>query len=81
MHHFTETKTTSYGENIGNSFKGILLGIVLIIGSIILLSYNENRSINQTLALEEMQSKIVTLPNSNYDAKYEKKSYTCLWRG
>ena len=72
MHHFTETKTTSYGENIGNSFKGILLGIVLIIGSIILLSYNEIQSINQIIALEEMQSKIVTLPNSNYDAKYEK---------
>jgi len=73
MNHFTETNTTSYGKNIGNSFKGILFGVVLIIGSIILLSYNENRSINQTLALEEMQSKIVTLPNSNYDAKYEKK--------
>lgn len=72
MNNFTETNTTSYGKNIGNSFKGILFGVVLIIGSIVLLFYNENRSINQTLALEEMQSKIVTLPNSNYDAKYEK---------
>jgi hypothetical protein len=72
MNHFTETTTTSYGENIGNSFKGILFGLFLLLGSIILLSYNENRSINQTLALEEMQSKIITVENAKYDLKYEK---------
>jgi hypothetical protein len=73
MNHFTETTTTSYGENIGNSFKGILFGFLLIVGSIILLSYNENRSINQTLALEEMQSKIVTPKSPKYESEYEKK--------
>ena len=72
MNHFSETTTTGYGENIGNSFKGIIFGLFLIVGSIFLLSWNENRSINQTLALEEMQSKIVTLPSAKYDAKYEK---------
>ncbi len=72
MNHFSETTTTGYGENIGNSFKGIIFGLFLIVGSIFLLSWNENRSINQTLALEEMQSKIVTLSNTKYDAKYEK---------
>jgi hypothetical protein len=71
LNHFTETHSTGYGENIGNSFKGILFGFFLIIASIVLLSYNENRSINQTLALEEMQSKIVTLPDIKYDIKYE----------
>jgi hypothetical protein len=71
LNHFTETHTTGYGENIGNSFKGILFGFFLIIASVILLSYNENRSINQTLALEEMQSKIVTLPDTKHDIKYE----------
>lgn len=72
MNHFTETTTTGYGENIGSSFKGILFGFLLIVGSIILLSWNENRSINQTLALEEMQEKIVTLDSAKYDIKYEK---------
>ena len=72
MNHFSETTTTGYGENIGNSFKGIIFGFFLIVGSIFLLSWNENRSINQTLALEEMQSKIITLPSAKYDAKYEK---------
>ncbi len=71
MNHFTETHTTGYGENIGNSFKGILFGFFLIVASILLLSWNENRSINQTLALEKMQSKIVTLPDTKYDIKYD----------
>jgi len=73
LDHFSETTTTGYGENIVNSFKGIIFGLFLILGSIVLLSWNENRSINQTLALEEMQSKIITLPNSKYDIKYENK--------
>jgi len=73
LNHFTETSNTGYGENIGNSFKGILFGLFLIIASIILLSYNENRSINQTLALEEMQSKIATLTDTKYNKQYDKK--------
>ncbi len=73
MNHFSETTTTGYGENIVNSFKGIIFGFFLILGSIVLLSWNENRSINQTLALEEMQSKIITLSDSKYDIKYENK--------
>ena len=72
MDHFTETSHTGFLENIGNSFKGILFGFLLLAGSIYLLSYNEHRSINQTLALEEMQSKIITLENTNYNAQYEK---------
>jgi len=70
LNHFSETTTIGYGENIGNSFKGIIFGFFLIIASIFLLSWNENRSINQTLALEEMQSKIITLPDTKYDVKY-----------
>ena len=56
-----------------NSLKGILFGLALIIGSIYLLSYNEHRSINQALALEEMQEKIVTLSNSQHNPQYEQQ--------
>jgi len=73
MNHFTETTTTSFGSNILNSFKGILFGFALLVGSIYLLSYNEHRSINQTLALEEMQEKIVLLPSSQHNPKYEQQ--------
>lgn len=74
MDKFTETSYTSYGQNIGNSFKGIFVGMILIIGSIILLWWNEGRSVEQATALEEMQSKITTLSAPNYDSAQEGKA-------
>jgi hypothetical protein len=70
MDHFTETTRTGYGSNIGNSFKGILFGFLLIIISIVLLWYNESRSVKQATALKEMQSKIITLPDTKYKQEY-----------
>jgi hypothetical protein len=74
MDRFTETTTTSYGQNIGNSFKGIFVGFIFIIGSIILLWWNEGRSVEQATALKEMQEKIVTLPDTSYNAQYDGKA-------
>lgn len=74
MDRFTETTNISYLQNIGNSFKGILLGLVFLIGSIILLWWNEGRSVEQTAALNEMQSEIVTLPDTKFDPSYEGKA-------
>ena len=71
MNHFTETSTTSLGGNLLNSLKGIIFGFALLVGSIYLLSYNEHRSINQALALEEMQENIVIVDTPTYKAEYE----------
>ncbi len=68
---FTEVTHTSYGQNIGNSFKGIFVGILLLIGAIILLWWNEGRSVEQAAALNEMKEKITTLPDTRYDVKHE----------
>ncbi|CAA6823518.1 MAG: Unknown protein [uncultured Sulfurovum sp.] len=73
MNYFTETTSTSLGGNLLNSLKGILVGILLLVGSIYLLSYNEHRSINQALALEEMQEKIVLVDRPQYKVEYEKQ--------
>ena len=73
MDHFTETTTTSYSSNIGNSLKGILFGFFLIILSIVLFWYNENRSVKQATALKEMQSNIITLPDTKYKPEYNNK--------
>ncbi|MEA2028076.1 MAG: TMEM43 family protein [Campylobacterota bacterium] len=70
MDHYTETTRTSYGQNIGNSFKGIIGGLIFVVVSIGLLWWNEGRSVDQASALKEMQTNIVTLPNTNYDAQY-----------
>ncbi len=74
MDKFTETSYTSYGENIGNSFKGIFVGFILLIVSIVLLWWNEGRSVEQASALKEMQEKITTLPDTSYNAQYDGKA-------
>jgi hypothetical protein len=74
MDHYTETTRTSYGQNIGNSFKGIIGGIIFVVVSIGLLWWNEGRSVDQKNALQEMQGSIETLPNTKYDAKYNNKA-------
>ncbi|KIM06670.1 MAG: hypothetical protein KU28_07910 [Sulfurovum sp. PC08-66] len=74
MDHYTETTRTSFGQNVGNSFKGIITGIILVIASIVLLWWNEGRSVEQKDALNEMQNAIETLPNTQYDAKYNNKA-------
>jgi len=71
---FTETTHTSYGQNIGNSFKGIFVGILFLIGSIILLWWNEGRSVEQATALKEMNEKIITLPDTKYDVASDGKA-------
>ncbi len=73
MDHFTETTTTSLGSNLANSFKGIFFGLIFIVGSVILIWWNESRSVNLSNALHQMQEEIVTLPNTTYDVGFEKK--------
>ncbi len=74
MERYTHTETTGYGENIGNSFKGILVGFGLIVGAIGLLWWNEGRSVEQAQALGEMQQNIITLSGTKYDASSENKA-------
>jgi len=74
MDRYTQTSTTGYGENIGNSLKGILVGFGLIAGSIGLLWWNEGNSVETAQALGEMQKNIITLPDTKYDIKYENKA-------
>lgn len=49
---YQETTTTSYGSRVGNSFKGILTGIVMIIAGTAILWWNEGRAVKQSTANE-----------------------------
>ena len=60
---YQETKTTGYGTRVGNSFKSILSGIVLIIGATILLWWNEGRAVKTADMLEDAQGACVEMPN------------------
>lgn len=74
MDSFKEVTHRGYGQNIGNSIKGIFIGLLLLIGSIILLWWNEGRSVDQATALQEMKENITTLPSATYDAQYDGKA-------
>jgi len=74
MDHYSETTRTSYGQNIGNSFKGIIAGITFVVISMGVLWWNEGRSVDQKNALQEMQGVIETLPNTQYDPQYNNKA-------
>ncbi len=60
---FTEVSSTSFGERVGNSFKGILLGLLLFVAGTGLLYWNEGRAVRTGDAINEAQIATVTLPN------------------
>ena len=57
---FTEMTSTSWFSRIANSFKGILAGIVFIVLSIVLLSWNEGRAVKRYKTLKEGAGAVVT---------------------
>ena len=61
----TVTKTTGWFERLGNSFKGILFGIVLFIAGSILLWWNEGNFVKTQVALKEAQGVTGELENIN----------------
>ena len=66
--------TTSYGQRVGNSFKGILTGIVLFIGGTILLWWNEGNSVKTDKMLNRAEEMTVPMDNINkVDSDFEGK--------
>ena len=58
---YTETKTTGYGQRIGQSFKNVLGGIFLFLAASGLLWWNEGNFVKTRAALEEAQGAVRTL--------------------
>jgi len=59
----TTTETVGLGSRLKSSCCGILLGILLFLGSFPLLFWNESRAVARYDALEEAESRIVLLGN------------------
>lgn len=62
---YQEVNRTSYGKNVGNSFRGILTGLILIIVGTILIFWNENRAIKTYKAIGRAQDACVEMPDIN----------------
>lgn len=61
---FTETTHKSWFQRIGDSIKGILVGIVLVAGSAGLLFWNEGRAAKTAAALNEGAGLVRTVANN-----------------
>ncbi|MBL6940316.1 MAG: TMEM43 family protein [Alphaproteobacteria bacterium] len=70
---FTTTTTTGFGSRIMNSFVGLLLGPVLVIGAIWLLGWNEGRAVQAIRGLAEAQSVLVESPAGSVNPGNEGK--------
>jgi hypothetical protein len=64
---FTETTTKSWGSRLGNSIKGVLFGLVLIVGSCIFLFWNEGRAVQTQRSLTEGASLVVSVDPARVD--------------
>lgn len=63
----TETTSTGWFSRIGNSIKGILLGVVLVVVSAVLLFWNEGRAVKARKTLDEGAKTVVTIPADAFD--------------
>lgn len=62
----TRVTTQSYGSKIGDSFKGVIFGFFAIIGSIVLLWFNEGNSVKEIRKIAEGKKNTVSVGASVY---------------
>jgi len=65
---FSEVTSTSWFSRIGGSIKGIIFGIVLIVASIVLLSWNEGRAVERYKTLKEGGGSVVSVESAAVDS-------------
>ncbi|PYI93351.1 MAG: hypothetical protein DME97_06350 [Verrucomicrobia bacterium] len=69
----TELTNQSIFGRIGNSIVGMLFGFLLLIGSIILLFWNEGRAVATAKSLREGAATVIDVPADNVDSANESK--------
>src|SRR5262249_3009228 len=70
---FTEVTSTSWFSRIGQSIVGVLFGIVLVLGSAVLLFWNEGRAVQTARSLTEGAGIVVDADPGRVDAANEGK--------
>ena len=69
----TEVTSTSWLRRLGQSFGGVILGFALIIGSGILLFWNEGRAVTTANSLKEGAAAVVNVAADKIDPANDKK--------
>ncbi len=57
--HFTETTHQGFGSRLANSFAGLVIGPLLVIGAIVLLWWNEGRAVQAIVGLKDAAGQVV----------------------
>ena len=70
---FTETSSTGWFGRIGNSIKGVLFGIVLIVVAVPVLFFNEGRAVKTKKSLDQGAKEVVTVSVESPEAANDGK--------
>src|SRR5262245_50116577 len=70
---FTETTHTSWFTRIKNSFGGAVIGLVLMVGMVVLLFWNEGRAVQTAKSLAEGAGAVVSVGVDGVDQANEGK--------
>jgi Transmembrane protein 43 len=69
----TEVSSESVFGRIGKSFVGMLVGLVLLIGSVVLLFWNEGRAVATAKSLREGAATVIDVPSDNINPANDSK--------
>lgn len=64
---FTEVTNQSWFSRLGNAFKGIVVGLVLLVVAFSLLFWNEGRAVKRYKSLKEGSAVLVSIPADKVD--------------
>lgn len=73
MDQFTEVSSQGWLSRIGESIKGILVGLVGVVVAFPLLFWNEGRAVKTAKGLEEGAGAVVSVPGDKVDPQHEGK--------
>ncbi|MFT7086710.1 MAG: hypothetical protein ACJAZX_000123 [Rickettsiales bacterium] len=65
---YTEVTKTYWGKRISGSFFGMISGFVLVAASLMLLWWNEGRSVDRMKTLDKGQSSVISVDINNIDS-------------
>lgn len=68
---YTEVTHESWFSRLGGAFKGIFFGLLLILGSCVLLFWNEGRAVERHKTLEEGEGAVVSVSVDRVDPAHE----------
>jgi hypothetical protein len=69
----TEVTSESVFGRIGKSFVGMLIGLALLIGSVVLLFWNEGRAVATAKSLREGAATVIDVPSDSINAANDSK--------